>query len=1023
MAPRTELDLVRLLDTCSLPDLAQRAGAELKRSGGEWRGACPLHGGDNKSAFVVTVNGHQRWRCWTGCNAGGDALDFIREWKHLSSDAAGFIEAVQVAADFAGLSLDQLGYDPEQAREIAAERAAQRQRADVLDVAARYYGEQLHAPDGDAARTYAEGRGWTAETLRAFLGASDGRLLAHLRRGGADLSAATAAGLLKTLDDGRLVDSLPAGYLVYIHRAGHVTYLSGRAVASDEPARKARNLPGAKQLFWARERRSGPLLVVEGQADALTAWQWGYPAVALCGSALSDGKALAGFQAVYLLLDSDVDGAKRAKVADALGGLAMLVPPLPDGHKDLNAWLQAGGSREALAAHLVKARPWIEQAIEEAASAPAYELETQLDRLARLVAPLTTALQARYSRAICEQHKLTTPKAFRQLLTTLGGAAGESNGFEVVDNVLHHYGEPLGNFAAAITHELIRDDGMNPPSIQFTLKGTLDTGEVLDPIELPAEEFGKSSWLLQHWGARPILHLPPGKMYLVQRAIQEVSRRGLQRERVYTHTGWTTINGQRHYLTAAGGLGPDGLQADVRVELGHNLGRYHLPAPPADPVPALRASLGFLDLASYDVTMPLWAAMFAAPLSALHTLDAVLWVYGTTQSGKSTLSHLALCHFGAGFIQGRQSRAPKDWTSTVTDLEGAMFAIKDAPIILDDYAPAHSGASEARDLAKKAHYVVRSVGNRSARGRSRADLTAQTLRPPRGLVIATAEQPLIGQSIVGRMVYVQVPPGSLLASTNGQATPLDAAQRQAQGGQYAAAMAGYVAWLAGQWETLAATLPEQIEELSRNARGLLPATQSRLADYYGIFAAALDLALRYAREQGAIGEAEEERLGNAGCEALLTLLQHQGEEVADQSPVHKFWIAVSDLLAQEKVYFASKRGGGNSTPIQAARIGMYDEQCLYLHLNPALIEAKKYWDGVGEHFDTLPHALARQIDQQGYIQVRDKDGKRRTTNDRLPGEGSTTRLLALDLARLCREYDLTGIPCPAADAAPAISGH
>ena len=54
--------------------------------------------------------------------------------------------------------------------------------------------------------------------------------------------------------------------------------------------------------------------------------------------------------------------------------------------------------------------------------------------------------------------------------------------------------------------------------------------------------------------------------------------------------------------------------------------------------------------------------MYAAPLCPFKTLDAVIWVYGTTQTGKSTITHLALTHFGAGFIRGHAYRAPRDWT-------------------------------------------------------------------------------------------------------------------------------------------------------------------------------------------------------------------------------------------------------------------------------------------------------------------------------------------------------------------------
>ena len=92
-------------------------------------------------------------------------------------------------------------------------------------------------------------------------------------------------------------------------------------------------------------------------------------------------------------------------------------------------------------------------------------------------------------------------------------------------------------------------------------------------------------------------------------------------------------------------------------------------------------------------------------------LNAVLAIYGTTQSGKSTIAHLAFIHFGSGFIQGRDYHAPIDWTSTVTALEAAMFLAKDIPLVIDDFAPQFSSVSDARSMHKKAEYVVRSAGN------------------------------------------------------------------------------------------------------------------------------------------------------------------------------------------------------------------------------------------------------------------------------------------------------------------------
>jgi len=248
------MDIDRILEK---PDLlvqvAERAGAKLKRSGSTWRGPCPLPsgGGDNPTAFVVYAgsDGRQRWHCHpvrpgpgTHCG-GGDAIDFVRRWRQLPDDAAGFVEAVRLLADLAGVPLADVGLDARPARP----------RRHLLRVAADYYAGRLWSPAGQPGLDYARVRRWTDETIRELgLGYADGRLLAYLREQDADLRLAVDAGLVAERPDGSLADAIPSGYLVYAHRTpggrGRVTYLSGRAVGTDDPARKARNLSAPRQL-------------------------------------------------------------------------------------------------------------------------------------------------------------------------------------------------------------------------------------------------------------------------------------------------------------------------------------------------------------------------------------------------------------------------------------------------------------------------------------------------------------------------------------------------------------------------------------------------------------------------------------------------------------------------------------------------------------------------------------------------------------------------------------------------------
>jgi len=66
----------------SLYDIAEMAGAELKKSGAEWRGKCPIHGGDNRSGFAVFDN-ETRWACFTHDCGSGDVISFVEKWKNI----------------------------------------------------------------------------------------------------------------------------------------------------------------------------------------------------------------------------------------------------------------------------------------------------------------------------------------------------------------------------------------------------------------------------------------------------------------------------------------------------------------------------------------------------------------------------------------------------------------------------------------------------------------------------------------------------------------------------------------------------------------------------------------------------------------------------------------------------------------------------------------------------------------------------------------------------------------------------
>lgn len=1021
-------DLDLLLSRVKLEELAQTAGTKLHRSGKELRGACPLHHGDNPTAFSIHVkDGREYWRCFTRCNTGGDAIEFIQKWQGLD-----FIGAVKYLAEYAGLSPEDIGMQ-ESAFPIDPQW---KQRTDLFDEAAKYFAGQLWEEQGADARAYLTQRSFTEQTLREAgwgYSISDDRLIQHLQREGRDISLARETGLIRADGsdftanaNGR--SASPDGYIIYPHLwNGHTVYFSARALRPVDLDDKSRNLPGSRQVYWALVPGDQDLIIVEGQTDAESLRQIGCSALALCGVGdlpQAELEHVRRKRTVYLALDNDLqktglsdaeqdrirsrtsDTVKR--LCERLGPLTMVVQDLP--WKDVNEWLQQGLTHRKLEKVLSTAKPWLDLLIERSRSIPPTQLDEHIQAMAAHLGQLPATLQTQYISQI--ERKLKLGK--REIRKWMNRRPERDIAIysEIKENRLHFMGEPLGNFWARISHELTVEDGLNPPTVRYSIEGGLADGQPLQPIQVEARMFGKLDWVPDNWGMRPVFHLPPGKAYLAARAIQEISMDTVQRERLFTCTGWREAGEQRGFLSSSGWLTADGLDEQVRVDLGsNNLQHYFLPNESFENEAAVRASLEFLSLGPRRVTAPLWAAMYAAPLSSLRSLNAVISVYGTTQSGKSTIAHLALAHFGTGFIQGRDYHAPIDWTSTVTAIEAAMFLAKDVPLIIDDFAPQFSSLAEARAMHKKAHYVVRSVGNRSARGRSRSDLSQQVTRFPRGLVIMTAENPLIGQSIVGRMLYVGVEPGDVLPAS-GSATadndPLTNLQEKAQQGALTQAMSLYLRHLAGNWGQVASTFPAMVDRAANTARQA-GSLQNRLPDAYAVLSASQELALGCFCELGFISDQETKRLMQKNNAALLEIIQSQAEQVAAESPVRKFFIALTSLLEQKKIYLAPRTQAVEFfPPANADLVGYFEpgekQSVIYLRTEACLAKAKEFWRGLDENLDMMPDALRRQLSQiPGLLSMTEN---RQVEVSKYCG-GSNQRVLIVDIHRVQELYGVS----------------
>ena len=307
----------------------------LKKMGSRYIGV------EHDSLVVVPNTG---FYFWNSRGEHGDVFDFVG--RHIltsgawnNRDAGQFMETVRYLAQRAGISLDETGQFKKSPAWV--ERQLIQRLHDAL----------MNSPTALAYPT--QKRGWQTTTIKAarlgFMPYDKRPLMADL-----------------TLPDkwSAVINKFPSGMLVYIHlEQGRLTYLSGRSIDGKKHYNPPRDIIGERQPYYNHlySPQAEQVVIVEGQADAVTFGEWGIPALAIAGMHLSDElmASVKKHRRLFVALDNTDDArAKSREIALKLKGETYL-PAFPAEVKDANEWLQKGGSTEAALALLNAAPSWM----------------------------------------------------------------------------------------------------------------------------------------------------------------------------------------------------------------------------------------------------------------------------------------------------------------------------------------------------------------------------------------------------------------------------------------------------------------------------------------------------------------------------------------------------------------------------------------------------------------------------------------------------------------------------------------
>jgi hypothetical protein len=193
---------------------------------------------------------------------------------------------------------------------------------------------------------------------------------------------------------------------------------------------------------------------------------------------------------------------------------------------------------------------------------------------------------------------------------------------------------------------------------------------------------------------------------------------------------------------------------------------------------------------------------------------------------------------------------------------------------------------------------------------------------------------------------------------------LTAAQDSARQGFYAAAMSGYLRWLAPRLDEVRKKRKEMVEAIRSEVNG----GHRRTATTTGEMLAGLRFFLIFAEECGAISATDSDELMTKADLALRVAAEGQREHLVVHEPAAQFIALLKTALASGKGHVALKDGGvpdqpgawgwrvsGYDSPrAQGARIGWVDDNGLYLDSGAAFTAAHEVARSQGE---TLPLGL------------------------------------------------------------------
>ncbi|MBR4658275.1 MAG: DUF927 domain-containing protein [Clostridia bacterium] len=424
----------------------------------------------------------------------------------------------------------------------------------------------------------------------------------------------------------------------------------------------------------------------------------------------------------------------------------------------------------------------------------------------------------------------------------------------------------------------------------------------------------------------------------------------------YTHTGWAELDGKLAFLHAGGAVGSN---KPVTVELDGGLSNYRFSAENhADKWDVFKQ---LVKVAPKRIMYPLLAFAALSPLLFFLRNEGLkqgflMFLYGKTNTGKTTLAALVLSLFGS-FVGGE---LPASFQDTALSIPKKAQLLADVLMVVDDFHPT-ANRKEYERMSDTVQKLSRAYGNHTGRSRLTADIEMGQQHIPMGNALLTGEMyPDIGESGFSRMVTIEVKPGDINFTT------LSEVQEKAD--RLSECMREYVSWLAVNGNGYSSLMKQEFIKQRASVQG---SGYGRTAEQIAYLMVSVKMALIFLKDQKVItGEGAAAEIANTALNLFIEWSKEQTASLKSNDPCIMFLTELDHLIQTNGISFLND----HNSALDRWKGGYQDDEYYYLAWKTV---SAKITQSLQQRNSRLPvdfTTLKKRLAEGGYI-IPGKNGK------------------------------------------------